>query len=61
MAAATAARAAAMLMEQERWLLRQLAIVRLQSHGQRCALSFLSRAPSFCGGTPLKSTSGSLV
>ena len=61
MAAATAARAAAMLIEHERWLFRQLAMVRLQSQGQRCELSFLSSAPNFSGGTPLKSTSGSLV
>jgi hypothetical protein len=50
-----------MLIEQERWLFRQLATVRLQSHGQRCVLSCLSRAPNFSGGTPLKSTSGSLL
>ena len=50
-----------MLIEHERWLFRQLAIVRLQSQGQRCVLSFLSSAPNFSGGTRLKSTSGSLV
>ena len=61
MAAATAARAAARLIEHERWLLRQLAIVRLQPQGQSSVLSFLSSAPSFSGGTPLKSTPGSLV
>jgi hypothetical protein len=50
-----------MLIEHERWLFRQLATVRLQSQGQRCELSRLRRDPSFSGGTPLKSTSGSLL